>query len=128
MSDPLAPADVTFVIEGQVNVMISITELGDGTLKLVAKVLDETGEIGDLRGLFFDVADESLISGLRITGSGVTGTQFSDDAVFSDGGGAHVPRDTGVALPERRAVGDVEAEDLLCHREDHFGFSVGRGD
>ena len=56
MSDPLAPVSATFVIEGLVNVMISITELGDGTLQFKAEVLDETGAIGDLRGLvFFDV-------------------------------------------------------------------------
>ncbi len=58
MSDPVAAPSVTFVIEGEVNVQITITELGDGTLKFEAKVLDDTGAIGDLRGLFFDVADE----------------------------------------------------------------------
>ena len=80
----------TFVIDGPVKVMISITEVGDGTLKVAAEVLDETGAIGDLRGLFFDVADESLISGLRITGSSVTRTQFSEDAVSNLGSGNNV--------------------------------------
>ena len=90
MGDNMSPAFSTFVIDGPVRVTISITELGDGTLMVDAKVLDETGKIGDLRGLFFDVADESLISGLQVTGSSVTGTQFCEDGVSNLGAGNNV--------------------------------------
>ena len=57
------------------------------TLKSHAQVLGETGKIGDLRGVFFDVANESLISGLRITGMGVTATKFAEDRVTDLGSG-----------------------------------------
>ena len=40
-----------------------------------------SGNIGDLRGLFFHISDESLLSGLTATGADVTGSQFSANNV-----------------------------------------------
>ena len=72
----------TFIISGEVNVSITITELGDGTLQFDVKVLDDTGSIGDLNALFFDLMDDSLTSGLTVTGDDVTGVALKADGVF----------------------------------------------
>lgn len=71
---------MTFTIEGDVNVSITITEV-DGALQFDVTVLDDTGSIGDLNALFFDLADDSLTEGLIITGEDVTGTQLKVDGV-----------------------------------------------
>lgn len=71
---------MTFTIEGDVNVSITITEV-DGALQFDVTVLDETGSIGDLNALFFDLSDDSLTEGLVITGDDVTGTQLKVDGV-----------------------------------------------
>ena len=70
----------TFIIEGEVNVSITITEV-NGTLQFDVTVLDETGSIGDLNALFFDLADDSLTSGIQILGDDVTGTALKVDGV-----------------------------------------------
>lgn len=70
-----------FVIEGEVNVGITITELGDGTLKFDVVVLDDTGSIGDLNALFFDLADDGLTDGLSVVGEDISGTAFKEDGV-----------------------------------------------
>lgn len=72
---------MTFVIEGEVNVQITVTEMGDGTLKFDIAVLDDTGSIGDLNGIFFDLADDSITDGLSVTGDDVTETAFKADGV-----------------------------------------------
>ena len=46
-------------------VKIVITENADGTVTFV--VTQQAGYVGDLRGLFFDVADETLIGTLSAT-------------------------------------------------------------
>ena len=71
---------MTFVIEGDVNVSITITEV-DGDLRFDISVLDETGYIGDLNAIFFDILDESLLGGLTVTGADETGTVFKADSV-----------------------------------------------
>lgn len=72
----------TFVIEGEVNTEITVTERDDGTLQFDIQVLDDTGQIGDLRALFFDIADDSLTSGLSVTGTDVTGSATTVDGVY----------------------------------------------
>ena len=74
-------ASETFIISGDVNVAITITELEDGTLQFDLAVLDDTGSIGDLNAIFFDLFDDSLTSGLSVTGDDVTGTAFKADGV-----------------------------------------------
>lgn len=63
-------AETTFKFIGDVAVEITVTEV-DGNLVFTVEVLDETGQIGDLRGLFFDLDDDSL-TGLKIFGVDVT--------------------------------------------------------
>lgn len=60
-SDAMAPVTVT------------ITELDDGTLQFqVSNVDDADNLIGDLRALFFDVADDALLGTLSASGGDIT--------------------------------------------------------
>ena len=69
---------------------ITLTEV-NGAIQVSVSVAD--GYIGDLRGLFFHIGNESLISSLSIAGSNVTNTKFGpansvdsvDGAVISPG-------------------------------------------
>ena len=75
-------ASHTFTIEGDVNVEITITELADGTLQFDLKVLNDTGSIGDLNALFFDINELVDPSSLYVdSGEDVTGTAFKEDGV-----------------------------------------------
>ncbi len=59
-------------------------------LKLTVTV-DESGGIqADLRGVFFDVGDESVLSGLSATGGDVTDQQFKANKVKDLGNGANM--------------------------------------
>ena len=80
----------TFQITGNVNVEITITEMLDGTLKIDLDVLDDTGQIGDLRGLFFDLADDSLTGGMSISGADVTDERYKINGVTSTGGSNNI--------------------------------------
>lgn len=71
----------TFVLTGDVNISVTVTELDDGSLKFDLVVLDDTGSIGDLNAIFFDLADDSLTDGLTVSGDDVTGVKFKVDGV-----------------------------------------------
>ncbi|WP_374469642.1 hypothetical protein [Phenylobacterium sp.] len=66
---------------------MTVTEASGGKLLFqlqVSDVVDGVGDladIADLRGLFFDVADASLLSGLTVAGDAVTGFKFLANAV-----------------------------------------------
>lgn len=72
---------MTFTITGEVNVAFTVTELDDGTLKFDLQVLDDTGSIGDLNAIFFDLADDSLTNTLSVSGDDITGSAFKVDGV-----------------------------------------------
>lgn len=72
---------LSFTLFGDVNVAITVTELENGDLKFDLMVLDDTGSIGDLNALFFDLADDSILSGLSVSGDDVTGSAFKADGV-----------------------------------------------
>lgn len=72
---------LTFILSGDVNISISVTELEDGSLKFDLLVLDDTGSIGDLNALFFDLADDSIADGLTVTGDDVTEYKIEADSV-----------------------------------------------
>ncbi|SLN10012.1 hypothetical protein ROG8370_00126 [Roseovarius gaetbuli] len=74
----------TFVLTGDVNIKIIVTELEDGSLKFDLSVLDDTGSIGDLNAIFFDLADDSLADGLTVSGDDVTGVKFKVDGVIQN--------------------------------------------
>lgn len=99
-SDAMAPASVT------------ITEQEDGTLSFT---LSNEGDgdtlIGDLRGLFFDVADDSLLGTLNVTGDDVTEVNQSG-SVSNLGGGStsngvpDSPYEVGVEIGTSGQAGD----------------------
>lgn len=72
-------------------VTVLVEELDDGTLRFTTTV-DDTGggEIADIRGIFFDLADESLIGSLSVAGADVTDSQFAVDGVQDLGNGANL--------------------------------------
>lgn len=47
---------ISFVVDGDVDTQVTVTEMADGSLRFDLNVLG-AGLIGDLRGLFFDLAD-----------------------------------------------------------------------
>ncbi len=74
-------ASLTFELTDVVNVIVTVTELDDGTLQFTLKVDETTGTIGDLNALYFDLADDSLSGGLQVSGTDITGDKFSADSV-----------------------------------------------
>jgi hypothetical protein len=86
---------LTFVVEGTVDTQITISENLDGTLTFDVSVIG--GVIGDLRGLFFDVADPDKLAGLAIHGNDVTKHVAQNDKVHSIGKDANVTGDVAKA-------------------------------
>ncbi|MBL0422373.1 VCBS domain-containing protein, partial [Ramlibacter sp. AW1] len=76
-------------------VQVTITEQADGTL--LFQVTQLAGMVGDFRGLFFDVANESLIGTMKILSCTSTVTEFQqgDDKIVDLGGGANMHGLTG---------------------------------
>lgn len=74
-------ATMTFTIEGGVNVELTLTELPDGSVSFTINVLDDTGSIGDLNAMFFDLYDDSLTNSLMIDGAEVTGEALKVNGV-----------------------------------------------
>ncbi len=73
-------------------VWVTITENADGTLMF--NVTQEGGIIGDLRGLFFDVADESILNSLVVTAAS-TDIRIGNDSIKDLGDGANMSGLTG---------------------------------
>ncbi len=70
-------------------VQIVITENADGTVTFTVTQL--AGYVGDLRGLFFDIADESLIGSLSASSAAnLTEFQQGNDTVSDLGNGANM--------------------------------------
>jgi VCBS repeat-containing protein len=70
-------------------VLVTITENENGTLTF--SITQEGAIVGDLRGVFFDVANEALVSHLTVSAAaGLTSVQRGDDSVVDLGGGANM--------------------------------------
>lgn len=76
-----------------------------GDLVFTLSVIGPGSTVGDLRGFFLNLADESLLPGLTITGPNVTGSQIAANAVTGVGhgnnilgGGSPCPCDLGIEL------------------------------
>ena len=76
---------LNFSLSGDVVIQVTITERLDQNLGNVLDfdllVTSETGSIGDLNGLFFNVANETLLDGMTATGADVTGMIFKANDV-----------------------------------------------
>jgi Ca2+-binding RTX toxin-like protein len=79
---------INFTIPGQPNLKVHMEERPDGGI-LAALQLDP-GITADLRALFFDVRDSSLIPHLAATGPDLTEARFKDDSVIDLGQGANL--------------------------------------
>lgn len=99
-SDAMAPATVT------------ITEMEDGSLSFtITNEGDGDNLIGDLRGLFFDVADDALLGTLNVVGDDVTEVDQSG-SVSNLGGGStsngvpDSPYEIGIEIGTSGQAGD----------------------
>lgn len=84
-------ASMEFMIEGDVNVMVTVTEVG-GNLEFNFHVIQPgeanyTGQIGELNGVFFDLAGDSTGTFSATTDEGESLTLESGDASVSNLGG-----------------------------------------
>ncbi|MDA7429033.1 hypothetical protein PGB28_11245 [Primorskyibacter aestuariivivens] len=118
--EPEDPHECSFIIEGEVNIEVVLTELENGDIEVELNVLsgddpDATGSIGDLNGFFFDIADETLLDGLSASGEHVTGSQFDANNVTNLGNGNNMNGDIvndngafdgGVSIGTQGASGD----------------------
>ncbi|MBJ3761893.1 hypothetical protein ILP92_03915 [Maribius pontilimi] len=78
-----------FVLAGDVNVKVTVTETADGCLEFTVEVME--GEMtADLNGLFFDFGDPDLVGSLTADGADITNSQFEYDAVDNLGGGVNI--------------------------------------
>lgn len=88
--DPGNAGECAFFIEGPVLTKVTLEEQPDGSIKVTVDVLDSTGQIGDLRGFFFETADESLLSQLSITGADVGEVKIDANNVTNVGNGVNL--------------------------------------
>jgi VCBS repeat-containing protein len=103
---------LSFTIDGEPAARITVQEDGAGGLEFTVAVDSDSGYIGDLRGLFFQVSDEALLGGLTVSGADVTDSDAAADAVSDLGNGANVnggnhgPFDVGVEIGTPGMSGD----------------------
>ncbi len=89
MSDPFVRS-MTFTIEATATtpgIRISVSEV-DGTLAFTVDVMATSMMTADLRGLFFDVNNDALLSGLIADGAEITAFDTTD--VINLGGGVNM--------------------------------------
>ena len=87
------------------SVTVTIDDSSDpGNLEITLEI-DDGGNTGDLRGFFADVSDDSLLSGLSVSGPEVTSSVFDENNVINlgggnnlNGGGTPCPCDMGVEI------------------------------
>jgi len=86
-------------------VSIEIDDDADPGNLVITLEVDGDSDTGDLRGFFAEVTNESLLSGLSVSGDQVTGSRFEADAVINvgrgsnlNGGGSPCPCDLGVEI------------------------------
>ncbi len=111
---PEAGEDCTFTLSHcGLDVAITLTELSDGSVRFDVEVPEESRKIGDLRGLFFHLSDESKIGSLSVSGDDVTDSQFREDQVSDLGNGANVNGlgrfDAGIELGTSGLRDDIRA-------------------
>ncbi len=86
-------------IDGQTDIELTLTEeLNEDTGLTEIRVdlsVGEDGDIGDLRGFFLNIEDESLLNGLSVTGDEVTGSQFDANNVSNLGHGVNMNGEAG---------------------------------
>lgn len=99
MEDVMICRSLSFIIPGPLETSVLVEEVmgdaGHTVLKFTVTAL-ENGLQADLRGLFWDVSDESLLAGMRVVpdqSPDITDSAFAADAVTDLGGGANMKGD-----------------------------------
>ena len=81
-----------FLIPGDPNldptINVALLEQADGSI--LVTLTQSGGKTADIRGLFFDVTNASILNTLVVTGSQVTGSLFKDEAVTDLGNGVNM--------------------------------------
>jgi len=88
-----------------ISVAVTIDDASDPGNLVITLAVESGATTGDLRGFFAQVDDESLLSGLSVSGAQVTGSRFAADSVIDlgqgsnlNGGGSPCPCDLGVEI------------------------------
>jgi hypothetical protein len=97
-----------------VNVTLTIDDGIDPGNLVITLTVDPGVNTGDLRGFYAHIADETLLSGLSVSGPDVTASVFSANNVSNVGVGARVPPkgdspcvcDFGIAIGQPYVNGD----------------------
>lgn len=85
---------MSFILADTTETQIDVVANADGSLTFTLRVQD-SGEIADLRGFFFDLDDPTLADGLSVTGDDVTGSRFGAGKVASLGKGCNMKGNHG---------------------------------
>ncbi|WP_375750390.1 cadherin-like domain-containing protein [Vibrio sp. HN007] len=92
--------EITFVIPGYPPITVHATEQTDGSL--LFELSAPEGEVADLRGLYFNLADPSLVDNLNVVGSDINNQEYKDVSNFNNGnnmkGGGREPYDVGLDI------------------------------
>lgn len=87
----------SFLIEGDVTVKVVLTQLDTGEIEMSLDVLE--GELtADLRAVYFDIGNESLLDGMTASGADVTDSAFKADSVDNLGNGTNIKGETDGAF------------------------------
>ncbi|MXQ10803.1 calcium-binding protein [Microvirga makkahensis] len=80
---------IDLFINGEPGALVTVTETPEGNLNFRVRVIDvisssaDVADIADIRGLFFHVSDETLLSSLKVSGPDVTTYVSSADRVMT---------------------------------------------
>lgn len=87
----------------ELSVSIRVDGTSDPGHLVITLQVEGDGVLGDLRGVFFQVGDESLLGGLSVSGPQVSSSQFAVNGVTNlghgsnlNGGGSPCPCDVGI--------------------------------
>jgi hypothetical protein len=87
------------------SVTATIDDSSDPGNLVITLEVDDDGRIGDLRGFFANISDDSLLPGLSVSGPEVTSSRFDENNVINLGGGSNLmgggtpcPCDLGVEI------------------------------
>lgn len=98
-----------------IKVQIDVDDQGNDLKFTVAVVLDPPAfpNIGDLRGVWFNVSDESLVPGLSLSGTPLlNGGQFSANGVGNLGAGVNVNPLNGFDFGTRLGTPGIGSDDI----------------
>lgn len=80
--------DLSTVTGDPANASVTLSALEEGKIEFFVAVSE--GTVADLRGLFFNISDQSLVNGLSVSGIDVTDSQFAINSVSNLGGGVNM--------------------------------------